>query len=146
MNALPELWAAVLGWLDLLAGRRDIEGKFNLSRAGLVNAAGCYFAVVVLVLAVAAATGHNPGIVGALVALLLHAAPLLAIWLVIGGTALVQPLALPASFVRVELPALLVLALLAWPMLRGDRRLSRGEGGLLVLVFVAWVVLELLLL
>src|SRR5690606_22832024 len=66
--------------------------------------------------------------------------------LVIGGTALVQPLALPASFVRVELPALLVLALLAWPMLRGDRRLSRGEGGLLVLVFVAWVVLELLLL
>ena len=35
-----------------------------------------------------------------------------------------QPLALPASFVRLELPALLVLALMAWPMLRGDRRLG----------------------
>lgn len=66
--------------------------------------------------------------------------------LVIGGTALVQPLALPASFVRLELPALLVLALMAWPMLRGDRRLGRGEGALLVAAFAAWVGLELLLL
>ena len=66
--------------------------------------------------------------------------------LVIGGTALVQPLALPASFVRLELPALLVLALMAWPMLRGDQRLGRGEGGLLVVAFAAWVALELLLL
>src|SRR5690606_29553739 len=57
--------------------------------------------------------------------------------LVIGGTALVQPLALPASFVRLELPALLVLALMAWPMLRGDRRLRRGEGALLVAAFAA---------
>ncbi|TWH10163.1 sodium:calcium antiporter [Pseudoxanthomonas taiwanensis] len=54
--------------------------------------------------------------------------------------------ALPASFVRLELPALLVLAALAWPMLRGDRRLSRGEGGVLVAVFAAWIVLELALL
>ncbi|RRN56306.1 sodium:calcium antiporter [Pseudoxanthomonas sp. SGNA-20] len=66
--------------------------------------------------------------------------------LVVGGTAAVQPLALPASFVRLELPALLVLAALAWPMLRGDRRLSRGEGGVLVAVFAAWIVLELALL
>src|SRR5690606_17592758 len=66
--------------------------------------------------------------------------------LVIGATAVVQPLALPASFVRLELPALLVLALLAWPMLRGDHRVSRGEGGVLMAVFAAWVALELLLL
>ncbi len=66
--------------------------------------------------------------------------------LVIGATAVAQPLALPASFVRLELPALLVLALLAWPMLRGDHRVSRGEGGVLLAVFVAWVALELLLL
>ncbi len=66
--------------------------------------------------------------------------------LVIGATAVAQPLALPASFVRLELPALLVLALLAWPMLRGDHRVSRGEGGVLMAVFAAWVALELLLL
>ncbi|WP_447730939.1 sodium:calcium antiporter [Pseudoxanthomonas suwonensis] len=66
--------------------------------------------------------------------------------LVVGGAAAVRPLALPASFVRLELPALLALALLALPMLRGDRRLSRGEGGVLAAVFAAWVVLELVLL
>ncbi len=65
--------------------------------------------------------------------------------LVIGGTALVQPLALPASFVRVELPALLVLAVLAWTMLR-DRRLAGAEGAVLLAAFAGWVVLELLLL
>src|SRR5690606_37776764 len=66
--------------------------------------------------------------------------------LVVGGAAAVRPLALPASFVRLALPALLALALLALPMLRGDRRLSRGEGGVLAAVFAAWVVLELVLL
>ena len=29
MNALPEFWAAVLGWLDLIAGRNDAMGKFK---------------------------------------------------------------------------------------------------------------------
>ncbi len=87
MNALPEFWAAVLGWLDLIAGRKDAADKFNLSRAGLVNATGAYFAVVLLSLAVASALGHNPGLVGTLVAILFNAIPLAGIWLVILGTA-----------------------------------------------------------
>jgi hypothetical protein len=88
LNALPEFWAAILGWLDLITGRKDVAQKFNLTRAGLINATGCYFAIVILSLAVAALAGQNPGFIGAAVSLLLNAVPLLAVWLVIGGTAL----------------------------------------------------------
>ena len=65
--------------------------------------------------------------------------------LVIGAMAVLQPLALPASFVRLELPALLAFALVLYPMLRGDLKVSRGEGAILLVAFVGWFVLELLL-
>ena len=64
---------------------------------------------------------------------------------IVGGMAAFQPLALPASFVRFELPAVLVLVLLVYPLLRSDRQVSRQEGAILCLAFVAWVALELLL-
>ncbi len=63
--------------------------------------------------------------------------------LVVGGMALLRPLALPASFVRLELPAAIVLALMLYPMLRGDFRIERREGGVLFVAFLAWVALEL---
>ena len=61
---------------------------------------------------------------------------------IVGGMAAFQPLALPASFVRFELPAVMVLALLVYPLLRSDRQVSRQEGAILCLAFVAWVALE----
>ncbi|RZZ82583.1 sodium:calcium antiporter [Pseudoxanthomonas winnipegensis] len=63
--------------------------------------------------------------------------------LVVGGMALIAPLALPASFVKLELPASIVLAIVLVPMLRGDARVSRGEAAVLLLAFCAWVALEL---
>lgn len=63
--------------------------------------------------------------------------------LVIGGMAVIAPLALPASFVRLELPAAIALAVVLVPMLRGDLRLSRGEASVLLLAFVGWIALEL---
>lgn len=65
--------------------------------------------------------------------------------LVIGAMGLLQPLALPASFVRLELPALLAFALVLYPMLRGDLKISRVEGAILLGAFVAWVGLEIAL-
>jgi cation:H+ antiporter len=56
------------------------------------------------------------------------------------------PLAIPQSFVRYELPAALVLALMLLPILRGDMRVSRGEGGALLVAFGAWIAFELVLL
>ncbi len=65
---------------------------------------------------------------------------------VVGGMAALRPLPLPASFVRLELPAAIVFALMLYPMLRGDLRISKGEGGVLFIAFLGWVVLELALL
>ncbi len=110
MNALPEFWAAVLGWLDLVAGRKDAADKFNLSRAGFINATGAYFAVVLLSLAVAALLGQNPGFVGAFVSVVFNAVPLIAIWLVIVGTAaLLRPASGPLSLL---VPATYAMALI----------------------------------
>lgn len=64
---------------------------------------------------------------------------------VVGGMAAFRPLPLPESFVRLELPIAIVFSLMLYPMLRGDLRISRGEGGILFVAFLGWVVLEALL-
>jgi cation:H+ antiporter len=61
---------------------------------------------------------------------------------IIGGMAAIRPLPVPASFVRLELPATIVFGLLLYPMLRGDLRISRVEGAVLLGAFAAWVGLE----
>ena len=63
--------------------------------------------------------------------------------LIVGGMAAWRPLPLPASFVRFEVPAALAFALVLYPMLKGDLRISKREGGVLVLAFVAWLLFEL---
>jgi cation:H+ antiporter len=64
---------------------------------------------------------------------------------VVGGMAAFRPLPLPESFVQLELPIAIVLSLMLYPMLRGDLRVSRVEGGILFVAFLGWVVLEALL-
>ncbi|WP_407352720.1 sodium:calcium antiporter [Luteimonas sp. R10] len=64
---------------------------------------------------------------------------------VVGGMAALRPQPLPASFVRLELPVAIAFVLALYPMLRGDLRISRLEGGILVAAFAAWVAFELLL-
>lgn len=51
-------------------------------------------------------------------------------------------LALPLAY---ELLAALAFALMLYPVLRGDLRVSKGEGGVLVAAFIAWIAFELLL-
>lgn len=70
---------------------------------------------------------------------------------IVGGMAVFAPagsdgLALPASFAMFEIPAALALALALYPMLKGDLRLGRAEGGVLLVAFVAWLSFELLVL
>jgi len=65
--------------------------------------------------------------------------------LVVGGMALVRDVPVPDSFLRFELPAALVFAALLLPMLRGGMQVSRAEGAVLLLAFVAWSGFELLL-
>jgi cation:H+ antiporter len=62
---------------------------------------------------------------------------------VLGGMALLRPLPIPTSLVAFELPAAMAFALALYPLLAGDLRLSRREGGVLLGLFAAWVVYEL---
>jgi cation:H+ antiporter len=62
---------------------------------------------------------------------------------VVGGMAAFRPMPLPTSFVRFEVPAALAFALVLVPMLKGDLRISKFEGGVLLLAFAAWLVFEL---
>ena len=62
---------------------------------------------------------------------------------VVGGMALAKPLALPPSFVRLELPAAMAFALMLVPVLGGDLRVNRREGLVLLLAFLAWLAFEL---
>ena len=63
--------------------------------------------------------------------------------LVLGGMASFRALALPASFVKFEVPAAIAFAIALYPMLRGDLRVSRIEGGILVAAYLAWLVFVL---
>lgn len=66
--------------------------------------------------------------------------------IVIGGMAAWNAVALPASFVRFELPAAIAFALMLYPMLRGDLRVSKGEGAILLIALLAWIGFELAML
>lgn len=65
--------------------------------------------------------------------------------IVVGGMAALRDLPIPASFVAFELPAALAASLLLYPMLRRDLQISRAEGGVLFVAFVAWAIFEVAL-
>ena len=77
---------------------------------------------------------------------------------VVGGMAAVGSLAMPMTTMGLppltgtfalplgyELPAALAFALMLYPMLRGDLRVTRNEGAFLLVAYVAWVAFELFL-
>jgi cation:H+ antiporter len=66
-----------------------------------------------------------------------------AILIVLGAVAIVHPLAIPASMLRVELPVLLTLSVAIYPMIRSDGELSPREGVLLLLAYLAFAAIEI---
>jgi cation:H+ antiporter len=86
----------------------------------------------------AARRGHGDMVAGHVIG-----SSLFNLLVVLGGMAVVRDVPVPASFVRFELPAALVFAVMLYPILRGDHRVSRAEGGVLLAAFVAWVAFEL---
>lgn len=57
--------------------------------------------------------------------------------LVLGATALVAPYPVVTSLVWLEIPALIAFSAALYPLLRGDFRISRGEGAALLIAFIA---------
>jgi cation:H+ antiporter len=123
VRSAPELGAA-LGFGPLLTGLLPVAIGTALPE------------VVLAVFAVRA--GHGNVVAGTVLG-----ASLFNFLVVLGGMALLAPVAVPASFVGIEVPAAMALTLALYPLLGGDLRLSRAEGGLLVLLFAAWVAYEL---
>ncbi len=119
-------FGAVLGWTPLLVGLLPVAIGTTLPEVAAAIAA--------------ARRGHGDMVLGHVLG-----SSVVNLLLVIGAMGLLQPLALPASFVRLELPALLAFALVLYPMLRGDLKISRGDGGILLGAFVAWLGLEIAL-
>lgn len=101
MNAFAELWRAVLGWLDLLTARPDAAENFVLTRAGLVNAAGFYLAVVVAVLVIEVSLSGLPGWHAVALSIGVNVVRLAAIWLV----AWLTVRAMGGSFLGIVVPA-----------------------------------------
>jgi cation:H+ antiporter len=89
---------------------------------------------------VAARRGHGDIVVGHVIG-----SSLFNLLVVVAGMGIIDgALPLPASFVRFELPAAGVFALMMIPMLRGDLRISRNEGAAMLVAFLVWVAFELL--
>jgi len=119
-------FGTALGWTPLLVGLLPVAIGTTLPEVAAAIAA--------------ARRGHGDMVLGHVLG-----SSVVNLLLVIGAMGLLQPLALPASFVRLELPALLAFALVLYPMLRGDLKISRGEGAILLGAFVAWLALEIAL-
>lgn len=78
-----------------------------------------------------------------LVAGLVLGACLFNVLFIIGGMAIVSPMALPASFIGFELPAAMAFTLALYTILGGDLRINRNEGFILLALFFAWLGFEL---
>lgn len=64
------------------------------------------------------------------------------ILLIIGVSAAVHPLLVNPGLLWVELPMMLGFAVLLYPMMKGDLRIDRREGGLLMAAFLAFLAFE----
>ena len=63
---------------------------------------------------------------------------------VMGASALVRSYPVDQSILTLQLPAVLILSVLVWPVVASGRRVRRSEGLLLLLVYVGlmgWITL-----
>lgn len=118
------IFGSALGWAPLLTGLLPVAIGTALPEAAAAIAA--------------ARRGQGDIVAGHVIG-----SSLFNLLVVLGGMAAVRDLPLPASFVRFELPAAAVFAVMLYPMLRGDLRISRREGAILLIALLAWVIYEL---
>jgi hypothetical protein len=108
VNAFGELGQAALGWLDLIAGRTDVGARFNASRPGIVNAIGCYFAVVLVSMLIPALWLGMPAYSQLFTGVVVNGLPLAGVALAIIVTRAI--LALDVTFAELFVPAVYALS------------------------------------
>jgi cation:H+ antiporter len=117
-------------------GGRNIATELGMSERMLgltVISLGCALPELVASL-VAAARGHSALAVGSVIG-----SNLLNVFLVLGVTAYLRPITLGERMHLAELIGLVAITLLGVLTLRGSRRITRIEGGILVLAYVTFV-------
>ncbi len=129
-------------------------GKLVVENASLLGAAMGFGSLLTGLLLVAIATAL-PEVVTAVMAARqgqpnvvaghVLGASLFNLLFMVGGMAVLRPVAIPASFVGLELPAAMAFVLALYPIFGGDLRISRREGGLLLALFGVFIAFELFL-
>jgi len=128
----------MLGYGAWLASARAFElaGLWQMSElwAGLTLLAVGSAIPELAAAIVAASRGHGNVVVGSAVS-----SSLVNLLLVLGLLAVWHPLPMASSLVWVEIPALIAFTLAFYPMIRGDALVSRREGAILLVAFLAWM-------
>ena len=140
--AFAGLVLLVAGTDLFVRGGRGIAGEMGMSERMLgltIISLGCALPELMGSL-VAAWRGHSALAVGSVIG-----SNLLNVFLVLGVTGYLQPLHLSQPMHVVELVGLVAITLLGIMTLRGSRRITRIEGAILVLAYVAFVVTSALL-
>ncbi|HUJ61345.1 MAG TPA: calcium/sodium antiporter [Kofleriaceae bacterium] len=136
MSALG-LGLLVIGSDFFVRGGRGIAAQVGMSERMLgltVIALGCALPELIGSL-VAASRGHAALAVGSVIG-----SNLLNVFLVLGVTACLRPIRLGERMHLVDLIGLVAITLLGVFVMRGSRRITRFEGGLLVAAYVAFIV------
>lgn len=160
MNALAELWRALLGWLALLTAHPGAADKFNLSRSGLINAMGFYFAAVLVAIIVQSLIAGFPGWVQVVLSLAFNMSLVLTILAATWATArlfgarpvaiavpsvyamgLVLILSLPLAFVAAGGVQLALLGVRGFMFYRAAREVGRLGIGVSVAFAILCIVL-----
>lgn len=127
----------LVGGSDLFVrGGRELASLVGMSERMLgltVISLGCALPELIASL-VAARRGQSALAIGSVIG-----SNLLNVFLVLGITAYMQPITFGERMHTVELVGLVAITLLGVLVLRGDRRISRAEGALLVVAYVAFV-------
>ncbi len=132
----------LLGAAWLVAGGRAVAEQFGMSERMLgltIIALGASLPELIGSIN-AAARGHASRAVGSVIG-----SNLLNVFLVLGVTAYLRPIDLGERMHVVDLVGLVAITLLGVVMLRGSRRISRFEGGILVASYVGFIVAAALL-
>lgn len=127
----------LVGGSDLFVrGGRELASLVGMSERMLgltVISLGCALPELIASL-VAARRGQSALAIGSVIG-----SNLLNVFLVLGITAYLQPITFGERMHTVELIGLVAITLLGVLVLRGDRRISRAEGAVLVAAYVAFV-------
>jgi cation:H+ antiporter len=143
LNLLRLLIGAALTWYGarMVVGEAvHLAGQWQVSElfAGLTLVAiGSSLPQLVLMI-VAAVRGRGDVVVMSAIG-----SNLVNLTLILGATSLLDPYPVASSLTHLEIPALIAFSAVLYPLFRGDARITRAEGGVLLGAFIAFTAFQI---